>query len=393
MNSKTAEVIAIGDELISGQRLDTNSQWISGQLSEIGIEPRFHTCVGDSLQILESAFHQAANRSDFVIVTGGIGPTKDDLTRQVLAKVAGVELDFHQDIEDQIRAIFTSIGREMPENNSIQAHFPVGSRIIPNTEGTAPGIDISIGDSRLFALPGVPYEMKQMWADYVEPAISQRDQSLVIRHHVVHCFGAGESQIELMLEGMTERDHEPRVGITASQATISLRITAVGKTEQDCHQQIEQTSDEINQKLGDLVFGENGIELGEVIISRLTELNQTIALADFGFGGSAGAELLTADRRRRCVISSTAGPPVKQGFQIETAAKSIRESAKSDIGVAISPLQKSENKQTYQVSICRATKTKTSTQQYGGHSGMRKMRTSKQILNQIRHFLRAEQKS
>lgn len=390
MNSKTAEIIAIGDELISGQRLDTNSQWISAQLGEIGIEPHLHTCVGDSLPILESAFHQAVKRSDFVVVTGGIGPTKDDLTRQVLAKVAGVELEFHAEIEDKIRAIFNSIGREMPENNSIQAYFPSGSKVIPNAEGTAPGIDISIGNSRLFALPGVPYEMQQMWADYVAPAISQRDQSLVIRHHVVHCFGMGESQVELMLEGMTDRDHEPRVGITASQATISLRITAVGKTEQDCQQQIKKTCDTINQKLGDLVFGENGVELCEVVIAQLAEQNQTVAITDFGFGGSAGVELLRVDRNRSCVVTSNASHPVNQEFELEAAAQSIRESTGADIGVAISSLQESENKASYQIAISNASDSKTATQQYGGHSGLRQMRTTKQILNQIRHFLRGK---
>lgn len=390
MNSKTAEIIAIGDELVSGQRLDTNSQWISAQLGEIGIEPQLHSCVGDSLSILESAFHQAAKRSDFVIVTGGIGPTKDDLTRQVLAKVAGVELEFHPKIEDQIRAIFAGIGREMPENNSIQAYFPAGSHIIPNAEGTAPGIDITIDDSRMFALPGVPYEMKQMWADYVAPVISQRDKSLVIRHHVVHCFGMGESQVELMLDGMTERDHVPRVGITASQATISLRITAVGKSEQECNLQIKKTCDTINQKLGDLVFGENGVELSEVIISQLTELNQTIAITDFGFGGSAGVELLRANQNRGRVVNSTASQPANQEFQLEAAAQSIRESTGADIGVAISPLQESENKTSYQIAISNSSDSKTATQQYGGHSGLRQMRTTKQILNQIRHFLRGK---
>lgn len=386
MDSKTAEIIAIGDELVSGQRLDTNSQWISAQLGEIGIEPRFHTCVGDNWPILVAAFQQASERSDFVVVTGGIGPTKDDMTRQVLAEVAGVELHFHRQIENQIRAIFTAIGREMPESNSIQAYFPAGSRVIPNAEGTAPGVDIEIGEARLFALPGVPYEMKQMWADYVGPAISQRDSSEVIAHHVVHCFGAGESQVELMLEGMTERDREPRVGITASQATISLRITAVGSSEPQCRQQIEQTSQEIRKKLGDLVFGENGKQLEDVVTETLAALNQTIAIADFGFGGAAGLALIRSEQGSKTVIRSTAGN-VKQNAGIESAAKSIRESSGADIGVAISAVQSSENGETYQVAIADKIHVDTSTQRYGGHSGLRQMRTTKQIINQIRHFL------
>ena len=203
---KTAWIVAIGDELVSGQRLDTNSQSLSRRLEQLGVAVTRHCSIGDLHDVGVEVFRHAAKNADIVICTGGLGPTQDDLTRQVLADVADVELQFDAATEEHIQGIFKSHGRQMPENNRVQAYFPAGSKIIHNREGTAPGIDLLIGDCRIFALPGVPYEMEQMWEDHVEAAIvSLQGQSKVIRHYAVHCFGAGESQIELMLDGMTDR--------------------------------------------------------------------------------------------------------------------------------------------------------------------------------------------
>src|SRR5947208_7207312 len=183
-----AEIIAIGDELTSGQRLDTNSQWLAERLLEIGVQVAFHTTVGDRLADNVLVFRQACERADVVVATGGLGPTADDLTRQALAEVAGVPLVQDDASLAHIEALFARRKREMPPANVIQAQFPQGSRPIFNPHGSAPGIDFtikSVGDRapRIYALPGVPAEMKDMWSASVAPAIQDM---LGVRKVIAH---------------------------------------------------------------------------------------------------------------------------------------------------------------------------------------------------------------
>src|SRR5438034_2736805 len=230
-----AEIISIGDELTTGQRLDTNSQWLAERLLEIGVPVAFHTTVGDQLADNVLVFREACERAEIIVATGGLGPTADDLTRQALAELAGVP-PFQDDASlAHIKALFARRKREMPPANVAQAQFPQGSRPIFNPHGSAPGIDMSVArgrdkPTRIFALPGVPAEMKEMWAASVGPAI----QSLLgvkktIAHYRIKCFGIGESDLEAMLPNLIARDRYPTVGITVSQATITLRVTAKGE--------------------------------------------------------------------------------------------------------------------------------------------------------------------
>ncbi|MEM9411625.1 MAG: molybdopterin-binding protein [Planctomycetota bacterium] len=386
--AKTAEIIAIGDELVSGQRLDTNSQWLSMSLAEIGIEPSFHTTVGDSFEDGMQVFSNATKRADIVISTGGIGPTKDDLTRQVIADVGKVDLIFDAATEDHIREIFASYGREMPGNNSIQAYFPAGSRIIPNAEGTAPGIDFETNGARIFALPGVPYEMKQMWSEYLVPNLIDGPQKR-IKHHVIHCFGAGESQIELMLNGLTDRGRDPRVGITASKATISLRITTQGESEDECQRKIDPIANFVRERLGNLVFGENGIELPQVNIDLLKQLGLTIGVADFCFGGRVAQALFAADTQQVAYRggkfeSGSEWSRFENGISV---AKQTRDFFSTEIGFAISPLVEGETHSQFDIAIVSDDSSLTKTLRYSGHSGLREERTDKLILNELRLFL------
>src|SRR6186997_2405402 len=203
-----AEIIAIGDELTSGQRLDTNSQWLSQRLGELGIPVAFHTTVRDDLDDNVAAFRNAIERADVVVATGGLGPTADDLTREALAAAAGVELYEDAAALAHIRNLFARRKREMPERNKLQAQFPRGSRVVPNPEGTAPGIDLTVPRScvppcRVFALPGVPAELFTMWNDTVKPAlVAAQPSSRIICHRRIKCFGVGESDLEAMLPDM-----------------------------------------------------------------------------------------------------------------------------------------------------------------------------------------------
>ena len=225
-----AEVVAIGDELTSGQRLDTNSQWLSQQLGDLGIQTLYHSTVGDDLDANARVFREAAERADLVISTGGLGPTADDLTRVAIARCFDRPLEFHAEVLETIRELFRRRGREMPERNRVQAEFPQGSTVVDNPQGSAPGFWLTLarptlGDCHLVALPGVPAEMKEMWHQSLAPRLTQllgADRQ-IIAHKTIHCFGAGESDVEQMLPDIVRRGRIPSVGITASRATITLR--------------------------------------------------------------------------------------------------------------------------------------------------------------------------
>ncbi|QEG39525.1 competence/damage-inducible protein A [Roseimaritima ulvae] len=286
----TAEVIAIGDEMTTGARIDTNSAWLSQQLALLGIRTLFQTTVADDHAAGVQAFQIAAGRANVVVATGGLGPTRDDLTREVLADVIDQPLEFRQDVMDTIAAMFTRRSRTMPERNRAQAMFPVGSRVIPNPQGTAPGLDVSVPQperaaTRVFALPGVPAEMRQMFDATVRTRLIDEVGAgrRTIRQHVVKCFGVGESEMESRLGDMIARDRQPSVGITVSRATISLRITADGESEADALRQIEQTRDEIYRLVPEFIFGEGEtFELQHAVAAGLTRRNERLLTVELG---------------------------------------------------------------------------------------------------------------
>ena len=283
----TAEIISIGDEMTSGKRLDTNSQWLSQQLNDIGISVTLHSTVADDIAAMTSLFQNASRRSNIVLISGGLGPTADDLTRQVLATTAGVKLLQDAAILDSIRQRFESYGRKMPPNNIAQAMFPKGSTVVPNPMGTAPGVDLQIERTqhrcRMIAFPGVPAELKKMWRETICPQLQKENPGVgFIKHHSVHTFGLSESNLETRLPKLIERGRIPVVGITASKATITLRITAKAETEPDCDQQIAETVQQIKEELGDLVFAENELTLQQVVIEELRSARMTLAVVDAG---------------------------------------------------------------------------------------------------------------
>lgn len=283
-----AEIIAIGDELTSGQRLDTNSQWLSQQLGHLGISTVRHTAVGDNIATNIEALRAAASRVQFVVCTGGLGPTLDDLTRQAMAEAFDAPLTLDNEILERIRKMFSDRNREMPERNRVQAMFPSGSQEISNPHGSAPGIDFAVtkfGNAcRIFALPGVPAEMKQMWQESVVPRIETQmgNTSGPLMYRVLKLFGIGESDVEVRLPDLIHRERVPTVGITVSRATITLRIAGRGKTEADFEQLIAPTLQEIHNSLGDLVFGEGDDELEHAVMRELRSTNRSLASLEIG---------------------------------------------------------------------------------------------------------------
>jgi nicotinamide-nucleotide amidase len=296
-----AEVISIGDELTSGQRLDTNSQWLSERLGELGVRVMYHTTVADDLEANIEVFRAAAARTDIVVATGGLGPTADDLTREALAAVVNRPLVLDEPSLEYIRGIFKRFKRDMPERNRVQALFPEGSHVIHNPNGTAPGIWLDIpradgGTCHVFALPGVPAEMFEMFRETVVPAVlSYSEVPRIIRHRRIKVFGAGESHVEQMLPDLIRRGRQPSVGITVSAATITLRITADGGTPEECLTAIEPTVTTIRECLGNLVYGEEDDELEDAISRLLTDSGKTLCTIEYGTAGMLAEWLSRAD--------------------------------------------------------------------------------------------------
>jgi nicotinamide-nucleotide amidase len=289
-----AEILSIGSELTSGQNLDTNSQWLSLRLAEIGVPVGWHTTVADDLDANVDAFRIATGRAQIVLATGGLGPTQDDLTREALARLAGVELVFHEGSFEQIRQMFGRRGRTMPERNRVQALFPAGAEPIPNRCGTAPGVWMRLRDSLVAAMPGVPSEMVVMFEEQVRPRLLQLGLGGgVLVQRKINCFGTGESAIEEKVLDLTRRGHVPEVGITVSDATISFRILARAATHALALAQVEPVERTLCERLGTLVFGVEDEDLQDVVVRLLTEKRLTLATAE---GVTAG---LVAERLGR----------------------------------------------------------------------------------------------
>ncbi|MCS7014798.1 MAG: competence/damage-inducible protein A [Gemmatales bacterium] len=307
-----AEIIAVGTELTSGQKLDTNSAWLSRRLLELGVMPCWHTTLPDDLEIIVTALDLSRQRADLVVITGGLGPTLDDLTREALARLAGVELVLHEPSLRHIEDIFARRGRPMPERNRLQAMLPRGAEALPNPLGTAPGIwmtvprtpcacpreehPLNLGLAKprttLIALPGVPSELRTMWQTIVAPRLQQQLHSpLVFRERVLHCFGLGESAIEAKLGDLTKRGRNPEVGITASDATISLRLVAQAPTDAEAQALLDADEAFIRQQLGEVVFGSGDDELQHAVARLLERTQLTLATAESVTGGLVASRL------------------------------------------------------------------------------------------------------
>lgn len=287
-----AEIISIGSELTSGKNLDTNCQWLSIQLAGMGVPVGWHTTVADDFDANLEAFTIASGRAELVIATGGLGPTQDDLTREVLSKLAGKPLVLHEESWAIIQGMFTRRQRVCPDRNKVQAFFPEGATPIPNEVGTAPGVWMKVGNARVVAMPGVPREMKAMFQSWVDPKLRAMGlASGVLLQRKINTFGLGESAIEEQLFDLTRRGNDPEVGITASDAVISLRIIAQAPTEELAREKIFPIEQVICSRLGELVFGFEDDELEDIVHQLLSMRSKTIATAESITGGMLASKL------------------------------------------------------------------------------------------------------
>jgi nicotinamide-nucleotide amidase len=286
-----ASIVTIGNEILSGQTVDTNAAHLSARLLSIGVPVVSSYTVRDEIDAIVRGLDLASADADLIITTGGLGPTDDDLTRQALAKFLGVELELQDELLERIRKFFASRGRQMARTNKTQAFIPAGAKALMNI-GTAPGIMAESEGKLFFALPGVPMEAKRMFEESVLPELERfaGGQAVVVKK--LRCFGAGESTIAEMLGKMMQRGRNPLINCTASSGIITLHIIATAEDQDKAEQMAEKDEKLLQSTLGELIYGVGEKSLAQVVGEELTRQGKTIAVAESCTGGLL-AKLLT----------------------------------------------------------------------------------------------------
>ncbi|MFQ5491120.1 MAG: CinA family nicotinamide mononucleotide deamidase-related protein, partial [Phycisphaerae bacterium] len=280
-----AELLSVGSELTSGLTVDTNSAWLAGRLARLGIEVGRQVTVGDDLDAIKEALREAAGRSEVVVVTGGLGPTEDDRTRQAVAAALGVGVRTDEAVLEGIRAMFRRRRARWSESNARQALIPEGAQPIENPWGTAAGIRAEVGDSLVYCLPGVPAEMERMFEASVGPELADFGATGVLLTHTLRCFGAGESRIGEQIADLMGGTGPVRVGTTAHEAVIGIRFFVRGRTRDQAQGLLDEAVVEVRQRLGPLVFGEGQATLESAVGGILGSRGLTLATAESCTGG------------------------------------------------------------------------------------------------------------
>lgn len=281
----TAEIIAIGSELLTPARTDTNGLWLTEKLNLIGIEVKQKTVVGDDDARLEEAIKDALRRSHVIIMTGGLGPTEDDVTRKVAARALGRRLLLDEKALETIREKFARMGRKMPEINSRQAMAIEGAEILDNPNGTAPGLYIEHEGHEVVLLPGPPREMHPMFENYVAPKLAARAGEVRVARRVLRVSGMGESTVDELIAPVYTQFKNPQTTILFNKSEVEIHLTAQGKTEQEAELLIDGLSGQIEERLGDAVFAFRGERMEEVVGLRLAVAGFTVATAESCTGG------------------------------------------------------------------------------------------------------------
>ncbi len=293
-----AEIIAIGSELLTPYRSDTNSLWLTERLNSVGIEVQLKTVVGDDEAILEESVRDALRRSEVIISTGGLGPTEDDITRKVFARVTGRQLTLDYEVLAGIRERFSSRGFQMTPNNERQALIPQGGKVLPNPNGTAPGIKIEQEGKLVVLLPGPPRENQPMFDHFVMPDLERMSRGVRIARRVLKVTGLGESALDDMIAPIYKEYTNPVTTILFTDSEIEIHLTASAETAARAEEIAEDLADRLEEKLGYYVYSTMGESLEEVVGHRLRLKQFTIATAESCTGG------LVAERITRVAGSS-----------------------------------------------------------------------------------------
>jgi nicotinamide-nucleotide amidase len=295
-----ASIVSIGDEILTGQTVDTNASYLCEKLLSIGVPVISSYTVKDDIESIVKSLKLASGGADVVLVTGGLGPTDDDITRQALAEFLGTELQLQKELLQRIQNFFTRRDRQMSARNKVQAYLPAGAKALANNLGTAPGIMAETTRPEpgrrkgklVIALPGVPSEMRQMFEESVFPELQRFGSGQAVAIRKLKCFGTGESNIGELLGDMMQRGRNPLVNCTAQHGVIALTVTATARDKDKAKQMAEKDAKFLCETLGELVYGTGEQTLAEVVGERLAQENKTIAVAESCTGGTL-AKLLT----------------------------------------------------------------------------------------------------
>jgi nicotinamide-nucleotide amidase len=281
----TAEIIAVGSELLTPFRTDTNSLWLTERLNSVGVEVKLKTIVGDDDARLEETIRDALKRSGVVILTGGLGPTEDDITRKIAARALGRRLLLDEKVLEEIRARFLHWGRKMPEINARQAMVIEGAEVLPNPNGSAPGMYLEHEGRAVALLPGPPREMKPMFDTHVLPKLSGRAGAVRVVRRVLRVAGLGESAVDERIAPVYTQYKNPQTTILFTNTDIEIHLTAQAKSEAEAELLLDGLSGQIEERLGDAVFAFRGEKMEEVVGLRLAVGGFTLATAESCTGG------------------------------------------------------------------------------------------------------------
>ena len=289
-----AEIVATGTELLLGETLNTSAHYLTGKLSSLGIEVDYHTTVGDNPDRLEQVLRQAIGRTDLLVTTGGLGPTADDLTRELVAKVLDLKMELDASSLEQLKQFFARRKAPMPLNNEKQVYFPKGSKILPNPIGTAPGAMIEKNGKTVIILPGPPFEMRPMFDTYVWPELQRiiEPHTERMNERVLKVFGMGESAIEEVLGELMGLPNLT-MALLAKRAEMHIRLVArsSGTMSGEAGDSLDRAEEKIRQRLGDKVFGRDQETMIGIVGRTLKDKHLTIATAESCTGGLLGAAL------------------------------------------------------------------------------------------------------
>lgn len=286
-----AEIITVGTEILLGDILNTNTHYLSNELANMGIDVYYQITVGDNEQRLLSQLEESFKRSNLLILTGGLGPTEDDITKEVCAKYLNMEMEFHEQSWDKIIEIHNKMNRKPTENNRKQAYFPKGSLILPNKYGTAPGCIMEKENKTIIVMPGPPKEMKPMFDNYVKPFLL-KDNKDILKSKVLRIIGVGESKVENDLLDLIDKQVNPTIATYAKDGECTVRITAKGKDEKEVDSLIEPISEEIKNRFKEKVYGEDDTTIEDEVAKILVDNNLTISVAESCTGGMVASHLI-----------------------------------------------------------------------------------------------------
>jgi len=407
------EIITIGNELITGVQVDTNGSYLAERLHSRGISVQRIISVGDDAEAIAHAIRESMERADIVLVTGGLGPTSDDITTEVAARFLKRTLTFHRETWEHIKNLIGSLGLEMTDGQKKQAYFPEGAEVVPNLIGTAPGFLVKEDNTLLFILPGVPREMKKMMEDTILPRVEREwDDRRQYRSRTLMVFGITESKADELLKDIPRNNEDMHLAFLPHYPEIRIRITVHGINSQESDEKLNHWKNEIRKRLGPYIFGVDGESMEEVVGNLLRKEKASIAVAESCTGGLVGHRLTnipgSSEYVDRVVVAYSNQAKIdvlnvpesiiqSHGAVSEPTAgcmaRGIRDLAGTTLGLATTgiagPSGGSPEKPvgTVFISLTDGTETKTRLYRFTGDRHQIKVMTSQVALNQVRRYL------